>query len=49
MTKFDLFEFLFGDGTVDIYECRACGTKLEESCEQCPECGSTDIVEYHLC
>ena len=37
---------LFGDGT--IYECRSCGTTLEESDEECPSCGSEEIAEYDL-
>ena len=30
------------------YECRNCGTSLDEAVEQCPACGETDIATYQL-
>jgi len=37
---------LFDDGTV--YECRSCGTTLEEGTEECPECGSDEVAVYEF-
>jgi rubrerythrin len=31
-----------------IYECRQCGTTLEADLEECPVCGSGEIVSYDL-
>lgn len=34
--------------TVVFYECRNCGTTLNDHQPECPECGSTDTVCYEL-
>lgn len=28
-----------------VYECANCGEEIEEAVHQCPNCGSTEIVE----
>lgn len=38
-------EFI-GDGV--IYECRHCGTTLESELDECPLCGTSDVVRYEL-
>jgi len=30
------------------YECRSCGTTLQEQRETCPNCGAEDIASYDL-
>ncbi|MEF8780140.1 MAG: hypothetical protein V5A46_05650 [Haloferacaceae archaeon] len=35
------------DATV-IHECRNCGTTLSGAEEQCPECGSDEVVTYEI-
>jgi rubrerythrin len=42
-----LFRHVFSSETV-LYECRNCGTCLDEDGEQCPECSATDIATYQL-
>lgn len=42
-----LFRHVFGSEIVH-YECRNCGTTLEEAQEQCPECGAEDVATYQL-
>ncbi|SFL32421.1 hypothetical protein SAMN04487950_3356 [Halogranum rubrum] len=42
-----LLRHVFGSEDI-LYECRNCGTTLEEDTEQCPECGATDIATYQL-
>ncbi|MES3516557.1 MAG: hypothetical protein PPP58_02720 [Natronomonas sp.] len=29
------------------YECRRCGGNVDETCEECPDCGG-DVVAYEL-
>ena len=31
-----------------IYECRDCGTVVDEEATACSHCGSTDIVRYEI-
>lgn len=31
-----------------VYECRNCGTTLEATADQCPTCGSTEIVVFDV-
>jgi RNA polymerase subunit RPABC4/transcription elongation factor Spt4 len=31
-----------------VYECRDCGTSLDDDAESCPECGSDAISRYDL-
>ena len=31
-----------------VYECRNCGTTLEATDQQCPICGSTEIVVFDV-
>ncbi|RQG97987.1 hypothetical protein [Natrarchaeobius chitinivorans] len=31
-----------------LHECRHCGSKFEESVEQCPVCDSTEIATYEF-
>lgn len=38
----------FGFGEEIHYECRNCGTTLEEDIDICPECGATEIAEYRF-
>jgi rubrerythrin len=42
-----LLRHVFGSDSV-LYECRNCGTTLEEDAERCPECGAADVATYHL-
>ncbi len=30
------------------YECRQCGTTVDVTTDECPACGSTNIVEYEV-
>ena len=43
----DLIRHLVSEDTV-LYECRHCGTTLEEREGPCPECESTEIVAYEF-
>lgn len=43
-----LLDRLFGGGNGTIYECRHCGTNLDDSSEPCPECGADEIAEFDL-
>jgi rubrerythrin len=38
---------VFSSETV-LYECRNCGTTLEEDSEECPECSATEVATYQL-
>ena len=31
-----------------LHECRHCGTNVSYDVDQCPECDSTDIVQYEI-
>lgn len=42
-----LLNRLFDEETV-IYECRACGQKLDRNTKICPNCDSEEIGIYHL-
>jgi rubrerythrin len=42
-----LLRHVFGTETV-LYECRNCGTTLEEAIEECPECGAADVARYQF-
>jgi rubrerythrin len=42
-----LLRHVFGAETV-LYECRNCGTTVEEDTEACPECGAADVATYQL-
>lgn len=42
-----LLRHVFSSDTV-LYECRNCGTTLEEDTEACPECGASDVAAYQL-
>ena len=44
----DRFRALLGDGSHEVYECRACGTTLAPGEECCPYCGPTDVVRFDL-
>jgi rubrerythrin len=44
----DLLGFLFETDETHIYECRACGTTVDEATEMCPNCGRTEIAEIRL-
>ncbi len=35
-------------GQTRYFECRTCGTTVDEGTEICPSCGSADIAEYEL-
>jgi rubrerythrin len=37
-----------GDGDHIVYECRHCGTTVEEPAENCPACGDTEIARFVL-
>jgi len=34
--------------TMELFECRTCGTSLDEAQDSCPECGCSDIARYEL-
>jgi rubrerythrin len=42
-----LFRHAFGSEAV-LYECRNCGTTLNEETEHCPACGAADVATYQL-
>ncbi|RKD88915.1 hypothetical protein ATJ93_3735 [Halopiger aswanensis] len=31
-----------------VYECRRCGTTVDDGTDNCPECGSDAIVQYRI-
>jgi rRNA maturation endonuclease Nob1 len=31
-----------------LYECRNCGTTVDEDCDACHSCGAADIARYDL-
>ena len=31
-----------------VFECRRCGTNVDEGTEVCPECDSDEIIHYDL-
>ncbi|GAB3672708.1 hypothetical protein GCM10028856_26350 [Halopiger thermotolerans] len=31
-----------------VYECRRCGTTVDETADGCPECGSEAIVQHRI-
>lgn len=35
-------------GGTDLYECRDCGERLTEDCDECHSCGSREIAHYEL-
>lgn len=35
-------------GQARYFECRTCGTTVDEGTDVCPACGSADIAEYEL-
>lgn len=37
-----------GDGDHIVYECRHCGTTVEEPVETCPACGGAEIARFVL-
>jgi len=37
-----------GDGDHIVYECRHCGTTIEEPAETCPACGEAEIARFVL-
>ena len=39
---------LFSSDTRELFECRQCGTSVEEEKDSCPECGSSELAEYQL-
>ena len=43
------FLFEFESEEPYLYECRACGTTVDETVEECPNCGRAEIAEIHLC
>ena len=43
-----LLGFLFESDETRLYECRACGTTVDDATEECPNCGRTEIAEIHL-
>ncbi len=46
-TLTNLIRHLVSDDTV-LYECRNCGTTLEDPDEPCEECGSTETAAYEF-
>lgn len=34
--------------TTVLYECRNCGTSIEDDRETCPACGADEVAEYDL-
>jgi rubrerythrin len=38
----------FSTDSEELFECRQCGTSLDEGQESCPECGCQDIACYEL-
>jgi rubrerythrin len=45
-----LLDWLRGTGGENdpLYECRSCGTALDENGVECPYCGPTDVVRFDL-
>ncbi|MFC7141519.1 hypothetical protein ACFQMA_16980 [Halosimplex aquaticum] len=39
---------LLGSSKAVVFECRRCGTSLDEDPEQCPECGSEAFSRYEF-
>ncbi|SNZ18009.1 hypothetical protein SAMN06269185_3197 [Natronoarchaeum philippinense] len=37
-----------GEDRLVVYECRRCGTSIDASATNCPECGEAEIVRYEL-
>lgn len=48
MSRLTVLSWLFGDDETTLYECRNCGTSLDDPDDACPECGSERIAEYQL-
>lgn len=43
-----LSRLLSSDGTEVVVECRQCGANLSPDAEECPECGSDEIVRHRI-
>jgi len=44
----DRLRDLFGGGDSLLYECRNCGTTLDDEVEECPSCGKRGIARYTI-
>jgi hypothetical protein len=43
-----LKRLLPGDGIEVVVECCQCGTSIDSNAEECLDCGSEEIVRYHI-
>jgi rubrerythrin len=48
MGVFDPVRGMFSENIQTFYECRDCGHSLDTHIDECPHCGSSEIVSYQL-
>jgi len=44
----DRLQDLLGGDSWPLYECRNCGTTLDDDAEECPSCGERGIARYTI-